>query len=284
MCTSPTKTVGFGKEVSLTGFFQKKISDRKARLFGCVCCRRFWHLLDEEHCRRLVDYARSFGSLDGRELAEPPLDSCHKAVELAEKSADEVVSPDELDALSGAISALQYPASDYCACYGEEVGPFDGEFVASGEAAEAVHHASSMKVNVVFGGRMEAFDSLQLVVDWTTKAAGYYRCTPKGTPSEESAADERTAHCVLLRDIVGNPFRPVPINPAWQTPTVVALAQAAYDNRILPAGTLEPARLAVLADALEEAGCDNADILTHLRQAGEHVRGCWPIDLLLGRG
>jgi hypothetical protein len=94
---------------------------------------------------------------------------------------------------------------------------------------------------------------------------------------------EKAAQVRLLRDIFGNPFRPVAINPAWQTPTVVALAQAAYDNRTLPGGTLEPARLAVLADALEEAGCDNGDILKHLRQPGEHVRGCWAVDLLLGK-
>ena len=62
---------------------------------------------------------------------------------------------------------------------------------------------------------------------------------------------------------------------------MLSLAQAAYDNRNLPAGTLEYARLLVLADALEEAGCDNADILNHLREPGEHVRGCWCVDLLL---
>jgi hypothetical protein len=94
---------------------------------------------------------------------------------------------------------------------------------------------------------------------------------------------EMDRQCDLLRDIFGNPFRPVSIDPAWQTPTVTALAQAAYDHRSLPAGTLEPARLAVLADALEEAGCDNADVLSHLRQSGEHVRGCWVVDLLTGR-
>lgn len=87
----------------------------------------------------------------------------------------------------------------------------------------------------------------------------------------------------LLRCISGNPFHPVTINPSWQAPTVIALAQTAYDNRILPAGTLEPDRLAVLSDALEDAGCDNADILNHCRQPGDHVRGCWVLDLLLGR-
>ena len=64
---------------------------------------------------------------------------------------------------------------------------------------------------------------------------------------------------------------------------MVALAQAAYDERELPAGTLDTARLGVLADALEESGCDQADLLAHLRGPGPHVRGCWAVDLLLGK-
>jgi hypothetical protein len=88
----------------------------------------------------------------------------------------------------------------------------------------------------------------------------------------------------LARDIFGNPFRPVTLNPAWLTPQVVALAQAAYEHRDLPSGHLDPARLAVLADALEDAGCADADLLGHLRGPGEHVRGCWAVDLLLAKG
>ena len=61
------------------------------------------------------------------------------------------------------------------------------------------------------------------------------------------------------------------------------LAQAAYDERTLPAGTLDPDRLAVLADALEDAGCSDAAILEHLRGPGPHVRGFWPLDLVLGK-
>jgi hypothetical protein len=87
----------------------------------------------------------------------------------------------------------------------------------------------------------------------------------------------------LLRDLVGNPFRLATLDPAYQTSTVLSLAQAAYDHRILPAGMLGPARLAVLGDALEDAGCDNAAILEHLRSAGPHVRGCFAVDLLLGK-
>jgi hypothetical protein len=90
------------------------------------------------------------------------------------------------------------------------------------------------------------------------------------------------AHC--LRDIFGPlPFRPVAVAHIWRTPAVLALAEAAYENHLLPSGHLEPDRLLVLADALEEAGCDNADVLNHLRQPGEHVRGCWPVDLLLNK-
>jgi hypothetical protein len=89
--------------------------------------------------------------------------------------------------------------------------------------------------------------------------------------------------CQLLRCILGNPFRPVTVSPAWQSPQLVALAQAAYEERELPAGTLDLARLAVLADALEDAGCDQADLLSHLRGPGPHVRGCWVLDLLLGK-
>jgi hypothetical protein len=77
--------------------------------------------------------------------------------------------------------------------------------------------------------------------------------------------------------------RLIALNPAWQTPTVVSLAHAASDNRTLPAGTLEPDRLAILADALEEAGCENADILSQLREPGVQGRRCWPLDLLLGK-
>jgi hypothetical protein len=80
----------------------------------------------------------------------------------------------------------------------------------------------------------------------------------------------------LLSDIFGNPFRPLSFTPDWRTPTVSSLAQAIYGERAFD-------RLPILADALEDAGCDNADILNHCRQPGEHVRGCWVVDLILGK-
>jgi hypothetical protein len=101
--------------------------------------------------------------------------------------------------------------------------------------------------------------------------------------SDASRKAESALQAALVREIFGNPFHPVTIEPSWITPTVLALAQAAYDNRNLPSGTLDNARRAALADALEEAGCTNPDILNHCRRPGEHVRGCWVLDLLLGK-
>jgi hypothetical protein len=94
---------------------------------------------------------------------------------------------------------------------------------------------------------------------------------------------ERPALCQLLRDLFGNPCRPVVLDPGCLTADVAGLARAAYEDRLLPGGELDPTRLAVLGDALEEAGCNCADLLAHLRISGRHVRGCWAVDHLLGK-
>ncbi|HEV3260068.1 MAG TPA: hypothetical protein VG013_24640 [Gemmataceae bacterium] len=83
------------------------------------------------------------------------------------------------------------------------------------------------------------------------------------------------ARAELLRDIFGNPFRTATVNTSWLTASVTALAQAIYEDRAFH-------WLPDLADALEEAGCTHPDVLAHCRQSGEHVRGCWVIDVLLG--
>jgi hypothetical protein len=84
-------------------------------------------------------------------------------------------------------------------------------------------------------------------------------------------------HCPLLHDLFGPlPFRQVPFDPAWRTPDVRRLAEAIYQERALD-------RLPILADALEEGGCTDADILADCRGTGPHTRGCWTVDLLLGK-
>jgi hypothetical protein len=94
---------------------------------------------------------------------------------------------------------------------------------------------------------------------------------------------EAAAQADLVGDIFGNPFRHVALDPTLLTNATTTMARAAYDERALPSGELDDVRLAVLADALEEAGCTDQVILEHLRGPGPQVRGCWPVDLLLAR-
>jgi hypothetical protein len=92
-----------------------------------------------------------------------------------------------------------------------------------------------------------------------------------------AAQGEELFQIDLLRDVFGNPFRPVAFETSWRTGTAVALAKTMYDARDFAAMT-------VLADALEEAGCDVPDVLSHCRDPkGVHVRGCWVVDLVLGK-
>ena len=87
---------------------------------------------------------------------------------------------------------------------------------------------------------------------------------------------ERRAQTDSLRCIFGNPFRPVALNPSWLTATVKQLAEGIYEEKAFD-------RMPILGDALEEAGCTDAEILAHCRQPREHVRGCWLVDLVLGK-
>ncbi|MCE9563483.1 MAG: hypothetical protein K8U57_15695 [Planctomycetes bacterium] len=80
-----------------------------------------------------------------------------------------------------------------------------------------------------------------------------------------------------MRDIFGNPFRPVTFTTQWRTSTAVAIAKEMYESRDFSA-------MPILADALQDAGCDNDDVLNHCRDVnGVHVRGCWVVDHVLGK-
>ena len=95
---------------------------------------------------------------------------------------------------------------------------------------------------------------------------------------EERRRAERKDQTALVRDIFGNPFRPISLDPAWLTSDVLALARGIYAERAFD-------RMPILADALQDAGCADEAVLAHCRAAGwEHVRGCWVVDLLLGKG
>jgi hypothetical protein len=88
--------------------------------------------------------------------------------------------------------------------------------------------------------------------------------------------DEAVPLADLLRDIFGNPFGSATFLAEWRTETVVALARGIYAERAFD-------RMPVLADALQDAGCEDKAILTHCRGAGPHVRGCWVVDAVVGK-
>jgi hypothetical protein len=92
----------------------------------------------------------------------------------------------------------------------------------------------------------------------------------------KTALNISSVSSMLLRCVYGNPFRPVAVAPEWLTSTVTALATGIYADRAFD-------RLPILADALQDAGCESEEVLSHCRGPGPHVRGCWVIDLLLGK-
>lgn len=131
-----------------------------------------------------------------------------------------------------------------------------------------------------FGGIAVYYsDDIELLMENCGEATAWAKAnTPEGI-----SGPEEQAQCKLIREIVGNPFRPITINHTWLTSTVTNLATTLYKDRLMPSGELDNSCLAVLADALEDAGCDNVDILTHLRSLGPHMRGCFGLDLILGK-
>lgn len=171
-----------------------------------------------------------------------------QAVEVCERFADGFADANELAAARAATRKSPAPLVEKAALH----------------ASEAVWAATaSQAISAVGGGLFSAWRAM--------KSAGW------GTTEQL-----RREVCTLVRDVFGNPFRVLPFDPAWRTPDVIALAQVAYQERDLPSGYIEPLRLAVLADALEEVGATDA-ILRHLRGPGPHLRGCFVVDAGLGK-
>jgi hypothetical protein len=224
-------------------------SGRKFRLFAVGCCRHIWHLLEDEKSRRAVERAEQYA--DGGIGLERLVAAYQEADSTLDNSTTTVLGK----ALALASTAALYAAATEAACLGgvrwelETPDPAYYAFLAAHHVARAAAEA--------------------------------------GRAGQDMIATQ-AAESLLLRDLFGPlPFRSVSIDPSllrWHDGIVVRLAQAAYENRQLPAGTLEPERLMVLADALEEAGCQDQEGLAHLREQGTaHVRGCWTLDLLLGK-
>jgi hypothetical protein len=187
-----------------------------------------------------------------------------RAVEVAERYTDGFATADELDTASDAACAVWDTDSEGASTGGGRLAELGGPLPYS---------AAAYNVAIPLG--------------WWGAAPAFvapYKIILEATPDREV---EGTGQCIILRDLFGNPFRPPPpLAPSvlqWHGGTVVRLARAAHEERELPSGHLDRHRLAVLADALEEAGCTDAEILGHLRDPGPHTRGCHAVDAVLGR-
>jgi hypothetical protein len=139
---------------------------------------------------------------------------------------------------------------------------------AHGQAAQAAGHAVAKRYD---GGNHPSVVHASLAASraWTLN---------EGEPVwGESKLRRQAVHADWLRDIFGNPFHPVAFSPGWRTPTAVALAGQMYESRDFGA-------MSIFADALQDAGCDSEDVLNHCRDPhATHVRGCWVVDLVLGK-
>lgn len=112
----------------------------------------------------------------------------------------------------------------------------------------------------------------------TAFAFGYANDEPAAClPGSEELRDEHLRlQAAIFRDIVGNPLQPVVFEPRWRTEDTLGLARGTYEDRAF-------ARLPLLGDALMDAGCDDDRLIAHCRSAGPHARGCWAVDLVLGK-
>jgi len=217
-----------------------KASDRKLRLFACTCYDRF------------------------RGLLTSPL--AQAAVEVAEQFAEGVATSEELQQahvrLQEALDTLE--------------ARWQGSRGAERRTLEPKYYALVLALHLT---RLQA----PRAAYYASSTAYFVAAIPvhrietcESSFSAIRAAEER-AQADLLREIVGPlPFRPVRLDAAWLTGTVVRVAEAIYAERCW-------GDMGVLGDALEEAGCTDEELLSHCRGPGPHTRACWLVDALLGK-
>lgn len=194
-------------------------------------------------------------------------EACRRAVEVSETFADGLAPAEELRiAVAG---ANQVALATY----------------SGGRAPDTAAYATSTAVDATsVHARTALFNTLSTAVSAAASAATRVVLDDSYDAEYDKAAVTASGEqCDLLRDLFGPlSFRPVPLAPASLSGAVQALAEVAYVERMLPSGILDPQRLAVLADAAEEAALPSA-VVEHLRSPGPHYRGCWAVDLLLSK-
>jgi hypothetical protein len=258
--------LGCADPESMIAFLGDRLGVRKLRQFGLACCQRVLHLLDPNYIqssRGVLDVWDRF--LDGRASEQEWNAAADVATANARDAGGAIGHPAEVDyyAVSFAAEAISY--LDH-----------PGVPAAVQVAAEALAYAA---LAAQPDAAVEAIAAL-----WKSRE----RSGPGDWEADERAirqlptylaalAAERRHQADLLRDLVGNPYHQVLINRSWLEANQQAARQAT--RRIERGGLFS--ELPILADMLEEAGCQDEAILTHCRLPGQHVKGCWVLEALL---
>jgi hypothetical protein len=254
-CTNPRPMLEF-----LSG----KASGRKRRLFAVACCRHLWPLLTDPRIRDAVEIAELWA--DGR--ASPEELAFHRVAARRALEEARLRALHEADRAGLTWSILKFHVNHHASA-----------FEAAAEALSAqTAHARTL------GGRFPeraAWGAMLAVIPAIEQGPLYHT----DGFQEHYLTSARLVQAAFLRELFGNPFRVVSVNPVWflcrsgrpwERGPVAKLTQTVYDHHAFE-------RLPVLADALEEAGCSDEEILGHLRGPEPHVRGCWVVDLLLDK-
>lgn len=230
----------------MLAFRQGRALSRKRLLYGCACCRLIWPLLPG---------------------------SSRQAVAVCEGRADGRCGADEMEASRHSAQGARVQASENRSAVGRGVAG----------AEEAVQRLRLALVAEYAAGAAESLAGNE-VERAVASSSHAWRIMAWQSPAARQAATwwMRSTRAELLRCVFGNPYRPITLDRSSLTADVVALAQAAYDERIMPSGQLDVVRLAVLADALEEQG-GARELVDHLRSPGPHVKGCFVLDRILGK-
>ena len=226
-----------------------KASERKLRLLICACCRRFWPLLREPSMRN--------------------------AVEVGEAHADDEDFNDQAEHYDAAAAPLL-----------KEISPeiHKGTIFVDGYARQCLIQAVLAPLTPIGGVDLTVAGTSEALM---CAAEGVGRDTAEQPPRlverwaesrrQEALKREKQAQCGLVREVFGPTlFRPVSLKPEWRSARAVALAATSYADR-----TFE--RMPELGGVLRDAGCEESELLGHCRGPSPHVRGCWVLDLVLGR-
>jgi hypothetical protein len=251
---------------TLFQFLRNAVSDRKCRLFAHACCKRIAH--------RFIDPSQ------------------HLAVHVVERLADGSALVEEIETAASAVKrfdAAYFDANRPRDEVGYPAAAVVAQALLNRPLEELMRGPELHWLDEVIWGTVSAAG--EAVLEAEQAAGRVYDESPDEVPDlrRGQRAEERVLSGVF-REILGNPFRPVTFSPEWRTDTVLTLARQMYESRDFSA-------MPILADALQDAGCDNEDVLNHCRgnqegvsgepaegspvRTGPHVRGCWAIDLVL---